>query len=600
MIAGTAHSVSRRILVTLLLTGLALVPAWSLADRGQQTKDKEEQAARGRQGRAQEPVVARPQPPRQERGGPQVRSEPIVPRAPEPQRAAPSPQVWRPQERPSVSDWRGREQPAPRSNPYLSYRQPSREVSVPETPGFSARDRERPQQQDLYQLYRTPRRVTTPQPSPRAPAESSRWAPAREQKERPKAGQLSRAPRRVTTPEAGFGDRSGRLKGDQGQVTEPKGVARGEQSRTREKVRERERQAPQREVMPTPRQERGRPQVRPDLPAREPRRFAVPEASFRGPGADESVRSVPAQERQRVRERLQERAREHNRQWGQPGLTRPTRDVVGNPVPKQTPLLVRDTISRLSVGYQHLRVTHGAPGFGYLVTPRRISDYWEGYWDGYADGWWAGHHYHHHPSLVVYFWYPFYFSDPYWFAFYYEGYYPSIYHYFGWCPGWIYPHRVYYHPVEYIYVPVTPYRYYYSGYHLDYAGATQAIRDIRRAWLDSDIELLARHLTDQLDIQVYFDGEYSYTTETSDFYEMSLDTLATTQTVAMDLKDPIWLSSREVFYTGRQVFYDPEGDRQVVYVSFRLRQLGSEWYLVAVGTSLDPIEHQYTDFRYQY
>jgi len=199
--------------------------------------------------------------------------------------------------------------------------------------------------------------------------------------------------------------------------------------------------------------------------------------------------------------------------------------------------------------------------------------------------------------VVLTLFYPFYYSDPQFVGFYHSGYYPSVYAYFGWSPGWVYPQRVYYSPADYVYVPATPYRYYSSGYRLDYTGASRAISDIRRSWLDGDIGPLAAHLTNQVDIRIYFDGEYSYTTTTDDFYAMTLDTLATSRTLAMDFDDPIWISSQEVFYTGRQVFYDPDGERHTVYVSFRFRKLGAEWYLVALGTSRDPIQHQYTDFR---
>jgi len=261
-------------------------------------------------------------------------------------------------------------------------------------------------------------------------------------------------------------------------------------------------------------------------------------------------------------------------------------------------LIVRDSISRISLGYTRIRHEFGPPAHHYVFVPRSPADYWEGYWEGYADGYWAGKHHHHHPPVVISFYYGYYWSDPYWFAFWYPGYYPAIYHYWGWCPAWIYPARVYYVPVEYVYVPVTVYRYYPSAYAVDDVGAARAIQDIRRAWFNSEIEPLALHLTDRLDIRVYFDGEYAYTTSTEDYYAMTVDAMATTQTVAMDFDEPVWISSHEVIYTGRHVFYDPSGDRQVVYVSYRLRRLGGEWYLVAVGSSLEPIRHQYRDFRY--
>jgi hypothetical protein len=172
-----------------------------------------------------------------------------------------------------------------------------------------------------------------------------------------------------------------------------------------------------------------------------------------------------------------------------------------------------------------------------------------------------------------------------------------VYHYWGWCPGWVYPNRVYYAPAEYVYVPQTPYRYYSPGYSIDEPGAYRTMEDVRQAWFESEISKLAYHLTDQEDIRVYFDGEYEYTTSTDDYYAMTVDAMSTTNTVSMDFDTPIWLSTNEFFVTGRHVFYDPSDQRQTVYVSYRFRKLGGEWFLVATGSSLEPIRHQYHDFR---
>jgi hypothetical protein len=268
-----------------------------------------------------------------------------------------------------------------------------------------------------------------------------------------------------------------------------------------------------------------------------------------------------------------------------------THDVVGNRIPKDAVILNRTNVVNNNITINYTRIVHdfGSPRFGFLVAPRFFGG-------GVSFG---GRR--HHPIIVLNFFYPYYFSDPYFAGFWYGGYYPSVYSFWGWCPAWVYPTRVYYVPAEYYYTPPpTPYRYYGGGYGIDYRGADRAIDDTRRAWLDSDIGPLSAHLTDQLDIRVYFDGEYSYTTTTDDFYQMTLDTLSTTQTTEMDFDDPIWISSHEIFVTGQQVFYDPDGEQHVVYVSFRLRQLGTGWYLVAVGSSLQPIQHQYSDFRNQY
>jgi hypothetical protein len=324
----------------------------------------------------------------------------------------------------------------------------------------------------------------------------------------------------------------------------------------------------------------------------------VPEATFRGPEADRRVREVPAEGRARVQSALPERVRHWNA--AQPTFRngRLERDAVGNVVPADARMLERSRLQRVSTSYTRVQAQIGRPANYFVLMPRYPSDYWDGYWDGYRDGRWDGRrHVPHRPAVVVSFYYGYYYSDPLWFGFYYPGYYPSVYHYWGYCPGWVYPNRVYVYPTEYVYVPATPYRY-YGSYSVDYRGAEQAIGDIRDAWLNSDTRLVAGHLTDELDIQVYFDGEYEYTTSTDDYYAMTADAMATTSTIAMDFDDPIFISSAEAFYTGRHVFYDPDGHRQTVYVSYRLRRLGRDWYIIAVGSSLNPIRHQYHDFRY--
>lgn len=320
------------------------------------------------------------------------------------------------------------------------------------------------------------------------------------------------------------------------------------------------------------------PAVRPAQPAARERRVVVPQARFRGSGSEANVREIAPNDRTLAPTRLQSWVREQNHQPDRSVTMRPRVDVVGNRVPAAATFLDLRTPS-----YRRIAGRFGAPRHTYVVVPGAV-------WGG---GFYTGGHHRH--TVVVNCYYPFYYSDPGFSGFYYTGYYPSVYTYFGWAPGWIYPERVYYAPADYVYFVPAP----YGGYRLDYRGANQAIEDVRQAWLEGDINPLASHLTDQLDIRVYFEGEYSYTTATDDFYAMTLDTLATVQTIAMDFDEPIWISSHEVFYTGRQVYEDPDGMRHTVYVSFRFRNLGGEWYLVAVGTSRDPIQHHYTDFRYR-
>lgn len=314
---------------------------------------------------------------------------------------------------------------------------------------------------------------------------------------------------------------------------------------------------------------------------------AAPQTSgmvFRGPEAHRTVRLGDPQTPQH----LQSFVREHNsaRTMASPQVL-PARDRAGNTIPRGTTVLNRGAISGISKSFNGIQRTVGHPTNGFLVRPRHFF--------GRGEEEEEEKEHHFHSFFFIDFFLPFYFNDPFWSGFDRPGFYPSVCSHYGWCPGWIYPDRAYYDSSDYTYYGDDPYRYYHSGSALDYSGAGQAIDDIRNAWVDSDISLLSGHLTDQLDARVYFNGEYAYSTATQGYYSMTADIMSTTQTVSVDFGDPIWISSREMFYAGRHVFNNPNGATHTVYISYRLRRLGSDWYIVAVGTSAQPIESHYSN-----
>lgn len=515
---------------------------------------------------------ARPEP---SNSSPRYRSQPRDAQ-PAPERSAPAPR-WTPPQPPTESGW-GRTRPAPESNGNAErgrgstgwYPQGRQQDSRPADNGRTS-DRWQP---------RTRPETTTPERRGTPPGE--RWQPRSPELPQPAdSGRTgSRDRTRWNTPT----DRATPVQRG------PRAPATSGQTRTPERPQAPERPGGGNRDNPAVQRDRGSDQVR----------TRVPEASFRGPEAETRVRRAP--ERPQA---MQTRLRDEVRQWNPSSNLsmirggRPQRDVVGHAVPRDARFIDRDRVSRTHSSYTHVEVRLGRPTNYYSFIPRGPHDYWEGYWDGYRDGSWDGRRHRPHPAVVINFYYGYYWSDPTWFGFYYPGYYASIYHYYGYCPGWVYPTRVYVYPTDYVYWPSDPYRYYGGAARVDERGADRAIGDVRRAWLDNDVDLFSRHLTDDLDVQVYFDGEYSYTTSTDDYYGMTADALASTETTSLEFDDPIFISSHEVFYTGRHEFYDPDGNRQTVYVSYRLRRLGTEWYIIAVGSSLEPIQHHYQDFRYQ-
>jgi hypothetical protein len=316
------------------------------------------------------------------------------------------------------------------------------------------------------------------------------------------------------------------------------------------------------------------------------RKVATP--SFRGQQAERTVRTITPQVHQQEATRFTSWIKKQNS--AAPAYRgRPTRDLIGNPIPAGTRVVDAAALTQININFVHIENDFGPPRNTFMILPR--TTFYAGFFTQ-NDGFLAYQRFGHHSVVAVSLFYPFYFSDPYWHAFSYPGFYPSVYSMYGWSPGWVYPDRVYYQPEEYVYAPV-----YLPGGRLDAAGEERAINDIRHAWIEDDPTLFSTHLTQQIDVRIYFSGEYSYSSAMNDYNAMTADTMSTNRTTAMDFQDPVWISSREVFYTGRQVFQDPDGDEHTLYVSYRLRKLGPEWYIVAFGSSPDPIQSHYTDFR---
>jgi len=313
------------------------------------------------------------------------------------------------------------------------------------------------------------------------------------------------------------------------------------------------------------------------------------------------------------RERLQRQIQQENRRAKEENPVRPERLAIRTPEGTSVAptLFHRRTNPVVNINYTHITNRFGDPGFGFSYLPRPVNAFSITYRSGYFTGLHYGvpRHFHRRP-VFVYFYFPFYFDDPSYDGFWYRGYYPSVYYYYGWLPRWCYPTGLMAYPAD-------PYPYYYGGYslyggyggpayyyraerpRLDEAGVDRALVDIRRAWLDSDIDRLAYYLRQGDKISVYFDNDYSYSLSADDYYSMTLDAMSTVRTLEMDFDEPTWINSREAFVTGRHVFVDPDNDRQTVYISYRLHRFDDRWYVIGVGSSPNPIRSTYRDFRYE-
>lgn len=228
----------------------------------------------------------------------------------------------------------------------------------------------------------------------------------------------------------------------------------------------------------------------------------------------------------------------------------------------------RTNIRQLRPSYgQVVRQFGRPPSHRYAFEPRRI------YTRGFRRS-------QFRDRVALSFYFGYYHSEPEWVGLYHRGYYPAVYVLWGWCPGWILPARVHYTVFDYLdRRPALR----------DYEGVDEAIDDLQTAWTDGDLELITNHLTDDVRVRIYFNGKYSYSLAIEDFRQMTADALASTKTTAIRFNQPIWLAPREVFISGHQLFLDPEGGEHQMYLSYRLRRLGSNWYIVSFGSSDEPI-----------
>jgi hypothetical protein len=249
----------------------------------------------------------------------------------------------------------------------------------------------------------------------------------------------------------------------------------------------------------------------------------------------------------------------------------------------------------------------GEPRHNYCYLPRSVNSYSIAYRKGYRQGFRDGLHYRPYGygygrPICSSFYFSFYFDNPYYFDFSYAGYYPNVYHYYGWVPRWCRPPGIVVYNLDpYPYSWQRPVYYYYQApeSRVDSAGAREALVGLARAWEQSEIDYLADYLREGENISIYFDNEYSYSLPAEDYYTMTLDAMSTVRTLSLEFDDPIWLNPNEFFVTGRQIFVSPDNLRQTIYISYRLHRYGGQWYIIAAGSSPQPITHDYQDFRDQ-
>jgi Domain of unknown function (DUF4440) len=132
---------------------------------------------------------------------------------------------------------------------------------------------------------------------------------------------------------------------------------------------------------------------------------------------------------------------------------------------------------------------------------------------------------------------------------------------------------------------------YYLSPRESHAGESlsDAVEDIRKAWLNGDFERLKARIRDSGKVRIYLRGKYKYSISAGDFAQMTRDAMSRIDTSSFELSAPERLDGDRAFVSGKHVYKDPDGEKREVFVSYVLERDGGRWKIVEAGSSSSAI-----------
>jgi hypothetical protein len=118
---------------------------------------------------------------------------------------------------------------------------------------------------------------------------------------------------------------------------------------------------------------------------------------------------------------------------------------------------------------------------------------------------------------------------------------------------------------------------------------SDALDDIRKAWLNGDIERLRARFPADGKVRIYPAGRYRYSVEVRDFVQLLKEGMTRIDTTAFEFDRPTSEQSGRAFVTGRHHFLDQDRKQQDAYISYGLERIGGRWKITQAGSSSSPI-----------
>lgn len=114
---------------------------------------------------------------------------------------------------------------------------------------------------------------------------------------------------------------------------------------------------------------------------------------------------------------------------------------------------------------------------------------------------------------------------------------------------------------------------------------SDALDDIRKAWLNGDAARLQARVAPDTGVRVSSNGQYRYTMTGAEFSTMLRSAMKRIDTVAFELDRPKSTERGRVTVTGKHTYLDRDKRRQTVSISYTLEQINGRWLITGAGST---------------
>jgi len=118
---------------------------------------------------------------------------------------------------------------------------------------------------------------------------------------------------------------------------------------------------------------------------------------------------------------------------------------------------------------------------------------------------------------------------------------------------------------------------------------SEALDDIRKAWLNGDFDRIKARFAAEGKIRIYPGGQYRYSIDVKEFTQLLKDAMTRLDTTAFEFDRPVSEQAGRAFVTGKHTFLDADKKKQQTYISYLLERIDGKWKITQAGSSTSPI-----------